>query len=351
MIVQKLALKNFRNHSSKTYEFKPGINIITGPNGIGKTNIVESIYYLSLGRSFRTIDESELVKQGKEEAEITALIKEGEISRKIHVLFAKQGRVVLINDKPIKKLSELSQIVNVLLFEPRDVMLFRGSPKERRSLLDINISKQSKTYLENISRYNKILKERNEILKQENPDLTLLETTTEMLIEVAKPIIVSRSAYLKDINDILNKITRALTGEDNDIQIKYYPFVIPDENYETKAKSAFNQALEGDLKRKATSIGIHREDFSLALNGKDIAAFGSQGENRIVALALILSPYFLIKDKNKRPIIVLDDVMSELDQTHRLRLIKLLQKFEQTFITATRLDVKDAAHYQLKEKI
>ncbi len=350
MIVEKITLKNFRNHTYSSFDFQKGINIFTGPNGSGKTNVVESIYYLSLGRSFRTQDDNDLIQYGKDKAEIIAKVKEGNISRQIRVIFAKQGRVILINDKPIKKVSELSQLMNVLLFEPRDVDLFRGSPKERRSFLDINISKKSQPYLESISRYNKILKQRNDILKQENVDLSLLEVTTDLLIETSKPIVEAREAYLKDINDILIKITRALTGVNNEIEIHYSPYVKSGESFTESAKNAFNQALEGDLKRKATSIGVHREDFSITLNGRDIATFGSQGENRIVALSLLLCPYFLIKEVDKRPVVVLDDVMSELDQSHRLRLIQFVQKLEQVFITATRLEVKDAVQYQLKVK-
>ena len=156
--------------------------------------------------------------------------------------------------------------------------------------------------------------------------------------------------YVKDINDILNKITRALTGKDGVFELKYYPFVAYDANYSENAKKAFKRAEESDFKHKQTSIGIHREDISISLNGRDIGQFGSQGENRIVAIALKLSPYFLIDDKDKRPVVVLDDVMSELDKAHGIRLIKFLQKFEQVFITATNLKVEGAAQYQIKPK-
>ena len=150
--------------------------------------------------------------------------------------------------------------------------------------------------------------------------------------------------YVKDINDILNKITRALTGEKGKFELKYYPFVAYDADFMENAKKAFKRAEEGDFKHKQTSIGIHREDISISLNGRDIAAFGSQGENRIAALALKLSPYFLIEDKDKKPIIVLDDVMSELDQHNQERLIKFLRKFNQVFITGTKLDIPDCNH-------
>jgi DNA replication and repair protein RecF len=197
--------------------------------------------------------------------------------------------------------------------------------------------------------YEKLLRQRNELLKQDKIDEVLLETTTDLLIKCAESIVSYRQLYVKDINDILNKIAHALTGAKGEIEIKYTPFVPFDNNFKQSAKKAFKGALDNDLKRKVTSIGTHREDFSVALNGRDIAMFGSQGENRLVALALKLSPYFLIDDKEKRPIVVLDDVMSELDKAHRERLIKFLKKLEQVFITATSLTVKDAAQFTLKK--
>lgn len=350
MIVKSLTLKNFRNHTYLTYDFSGGLNLITGPNASGKTNIVEAIYYLSLARSFRGVEDGDLIQKGKDRSEIHAVVSEGNLNRKVHIVLTEDGRQVSINGKPISKLSELAKCINVVLFEPKDVMLFRGSPKERRNFLDINLSKKSAPYLDYISRYEKVLHERNRLLKEENIDPILLETTTEMLIKLSGPIVNYRQMYVKDIVDILNKITRALTGEDAKVEIVYKPFIEYDANFDKKAKEAFNKARESDLKQKATTIGIHREDFSISLNGRDIAQFGSQGENRMVALALKLSPYFLIDDKDKRPVVVLDDVMSELDQTHRQKLIMFLKKMEQVFITATRLEVDGANHYQIKKK-
>ena len=350
MFVKSLSIKNFRNHKYLSFDFNKGLNIITGSNAIGKTNIVEAIYYLSLARSFRGVDDIDLIEKGKEDAEIDATVSEGILTRKIKITINQEGRKVSINGKPISKLSELAKVTNVVLFEPKDVMLFRGSPKERRSFLDINLAKKSMPYLDYISRYEKVLKERNELLKSDNIDKILLETTTEMLIKLSGPIVNYRTMYLKDITDILNKITRALTGESNKIEIVYKPFIEYGPDWQNKAKEAFKRAEESDLHRKATSIGIHREDFSISLNGRDIALFGSQGENRMIALALKISPYFLIEDKDKRPIVVLDDVMSELDQTHRQKLITFLKKLDQVFITATKLQVEGASHYQIKAK-
>ena len=350
MLVKTITLKNFRNHSYLSYDFFSGLNLITGSNAAGKTNIVEAIYYLSLARSFRGCDDEDLVLKSKDKAEILAVIQEGELSRKIRIIITKDGRKVFLNNKPITKLSELAKTVNVVLFEPKDVMLFRGSPKIRREFLDINLSKKSTPYFDYISRYEKVLKERNELLKSDKIDPILLETTTELLVKLSGPIVSYRQMYLKDINDILIKLTRAFTGESARVEIIYKPFVEYNADFEINAKEAFKKALESDFHRKATSIGIHREDFSIALNGRDIATFGSQGENRMLALALKLAPYFLIEDKEKRPIVVLDDVMSELDQTHRQKLITFLKKLEQVFITATRLEVSGAASYQIKKK-
>ena len=349
MIVKTLKLQRFRNHDYLTYQFQPGLNIITGPNGAGKTNIVEALYYLSVAKSFRIGDNEGLVLKGKNQGEIYAEISEGNITRKIRVVLTPNDHQIFINDKTSRVL-ELAKVVNVILFEPKDVLLFRGSPRARRNFLDVSLSKKSFSYLENITRYNKVLKERNELLKGENVDKTLLDTTTEMLVKLSSVIVTYREKYVKDINDILNKITRALTGESNQFEIIYKPFVESSVDFENKALDAFKKAEEGDLRRKATSIGVHREDFSVNLNGRDIGEYGSQGENRLAALALKLSPYFLIEDRDKRPIIVLDDVMSELDQNNRLRLIEFLKKFEQVFITATRLEVAGANHYQIKKK-
>ena len=349
MFVKTLQVRNFRNHSYKELEFSPGINIITGSNAVGKTNIVEAIYYLSLARSFRGVDDEDIISKTSEFAEIDSLVVEGSLKRKIHIIITKKGRSVLVNGKKVSKLSDLSKCVNVLLFEPKDVLLFRGTPKERRNFLDINLSKQFPIYLEYISRYEKALRQRNELLKSGNYDQNLLDATTEMLVKYSDPIIKYRAMYVKDINDILIKITRALTGVKEKIEIHYRPFVSDTADFDKVALDAYKRALDSDLKHKATSIGIHREDISVSLNGKDIGTFGSQGENRLVALALKISPYFLVKDEDKKPVIVLDDVMSELDEEHQQKLIKFLKNFSQVFITGTEININGATHIQLNK--
>ena len=350
MIIENITLKNFRNHSYLTYDFSKNLNVITGPNAVGKTNIVEAIYYLSMARSFRTTEDADLISKGKDKAEIDASVREGELKRKLRIIILESGKQIYINGKKISKISDLSKCMNVLLFEPKDVLFFKGSPKVRRNFIDVNLAKKSLQYLDYISRYNQVLKDRNELLKSDHIDENLLDTTTEMLVKLSGPIVSYRQMYVKDINDILIKITRALTGVQGKLEIHYKPFIEYDKDFEKRALDAFRRQKDNDLKQRATTIGIHREDFSISLNGRDIGEFGSQGENRIVAIALKLSPYFLIDDKDKRPIVVLDDVMSELDLEHRKKLIAFVKKFDQVFITATKLEVQGAAQYQIKKK-
>ena len=170
MLIKRVNLKNFRNHSALSFDFSDHLNVLTGLNAVGKTNVVEAIYYLSLGRSFRTNEDADLIKKNQDKAEINAVITEGELTRKIKIIITKTGRMVMINGKSISKLSELSKCVNVILFQPKDVQLFNGPPRDRRNFLDISISKKSSIYLDYISRYEKVLKERNDLLKSDKID-------------------------------------------------------------------------------------------------------------------------------------------------------------------------------------
>ncbi len=349
MTITRLIIKNFRSHEYLDLSFSPRINALVGPNGAGKTNILEAIYYLSLGRSFRTLDSRELIEKGKDRATIETVVEEGRRTNTIKVVISEKGRSVLVNGKSIRKLVELSALTNVLLFVPSDVDLFRGSPHERRRFLDISISKMYPAYMDLLSQYNHLVKERNTILKSETIDIDLLNSTTELLIKVSEPISNYRAQYVESLNSVFNSLVNALTGEESQVEIIYRPYVKTGEKYAPSALKAYNDALERDLKLKSTSIGIHHEDFSVLYKGEDIAVYGSQGENRIVALALKLTPYFLIKDEDKKPIVLLDDVMSELDENNKQRLIDLLPKLSQVFISGTTHEASNAREFEIKK--
>lgn len=348
MILNSISLRNYRNHKSVDLFFEKGLNFIVGDNAQGKTNIVEAIHFLSLGRSFRTSDDLNLINNQSDSAFLMASITYGDVKKKISVSLSQDGKKILYNNKVVRKLSELNDVINVIVFEPPTTMLFKTSPKTRRDFLDINLSKHDENYLMNLSNYEKILKERNNLLKNDDVNLDQLEIITEMLIDAAEKIVVDRDRYINEINKVFPKIVDTINKTKENVSITYFPFVKPSDDYKINAKTAFSKALESDIKKKVTSIGPHREDFKISLNGKDVARYGSQGENRLLTLSLTLCPYFLIKEKDKKPIIVLDDVMSELDDENQERLLSFLTNFEQVFITSTSLQNKGVNTYEIR---
>jgi len=347
MIISSIQLKNFRGYYSLKLDFSSGINVFVGKNAQGKTNLLEAIHYLSFAKSFKGVEDSELIKKESSRAVINAVMLENNIKTKIDLQIDEKGKKILINDKGITKLSSLNKVANVIIFDPRDVEIFHGSPKNRREYMDINISKLNPIYSEVMYRFDTLLKERNEILKQEKINSDQLEIITDQLINEEKEIIKMRTEFIGELNDVISKIVSKLKGKDEKVKVVYFPFNKLNDDYLETSRKMYKDNLENDLKRKATNIGIHREDFIVNLNNRNIAISGSQGENRLVAIALKLSPYFLVKDKSKHPIIALDDVMSELDLNHQKKLINFLRKLEQVFITSTNLKIDNASIYEI----
>lgn len=349
MYISHLKLKNFRNHETLELSPSPKLNIIIGDNAEGKTNIVEAIHFLSLARSFRTYQNADLILKGRDFALIEARVEQESMKREIRAILTDSSKKITCEGKPVKKISELSSLINVIVFQPKDVLMFNDSPNVRRNYLDINISKKSPIYLDALMRYEKLLKERNVILKNDEPDMVQLDVITSEIIEVSETIINYRAAYVREINKLLSKIITQLKGEKEKAELIYRPFLLIDKSFKEKAEKAYKRSLNRDIKMKATQIGVHREDITMMLNDKDISTHGSQGENRIVVIALKLCPYFLIEDRDLKPIIVLDDVMSELDKDHQKRLISFVEKLEQVFITAVNTDIKNASIFEVKK--
>ena len=355
MIVTQLELTNFRSYEKLQLDFGEGLHVFAGPNGAGKTNIVEAIHFLSLARSFRTPKDELLLRRGSEFGAIRATVRAGNRVRKIAIGLSPNGKKILVNDKPITRLSELSELVNVLVFEPRDVLLFEDLPRARRQFLDIALIKQENGYLEALTRYEKILRERNEILKQERVNHTQLDVITNQLVEASLPLVIGRAAYLEKINGVIEKIVKSIKLAPVGIKLHYRPYVKPSSEFVQEALALYEKSKDIDIRRKLTNIGVHREDFRIDLDNSDVADFGSQGENRLLAIALKLSPYFIIEDKDDRPIIVLDDVLSELDPPSQERLLQFLTKFDQVFITTTKYSknygvVYDVGHQKAQRR-
>lgn len=347
MRLARLELRDWRCYDSLKLDFENGISIIEGGNGEGKTNIAEAIYYLSLAHSWRTSDDTPLQKAGCQSSIVRACVCEGEFRRLIEIRLSKEGKRILLNDKPIHRLSELSKMVNVLLFTPEDTELFTSSPSLRRSFLDVSIAKTDVDYLNFIGAYRHLLVERNGALKLEKSDRSYLDVLTDQMVEVQQRIVNKRLIYVRRLNGALSTLASRLFGQNRSAKLVYRPFVNPDDKFTEEAKKAYQRSLETDLLRKSTSVGIHREDFQLLLDEKDVGIYGSQGENRLSAIALKLSPYFLIEEEEKKPIVVLDDVYSELDQLHASSLSSLLKSMGQVFVTATDLKIDGASYVEV----
>lgn len=351
MIIKSLTLRNFRNYDYAKVEFDPKLNVIVGDNAAGKTNLVEAIYFLSLARSFRTSETSDLIKNKRQYSEIEAKVEQDTINKDIVALMTSSSKKFVCNDKPIRKLSDLSKLINVIVFEPKDTLMFSDSPLVRRNFLDINLSKKSPIYLENLMVFEKLLRERNAILKSDIVDKIQLKVVTDQMIVVEETICKYRAAYINEINNILSKLITKLKGENQTAQLVYMPFMKIDDKFKSSCTRAYESNIESDVKHRMTQIGIHREDIKMILNGKDISEQGSQGENRIAVIALKVAPFFLIEDKAQKPIVILDDVMSELDDEHKKRLLTFVRELEQVFITTTKTNIKDASIYEVSQHI
>ena len=334
MIVKELELHNLRNYEYLKVNFNKGINYIYGENASGKTNILEAIYFLSLTRSFRTSEIEELVKKDASFAKILAKIDTQNVSKTLEISFNKSGKKILVNGKKVLKISELNSLINVISFIPKNTNLLKDAPKERRKFLNIYLSKFSNNYLKTLSVYEKILKERNDAFKAYKINPTLIDILTNQLISLNKEIYLYRKKFVNEINKYLADVFKEVSLTNEKLIMEYESFLNnQSENIENFLNNEFENIKEEEFKRKQTLIGIHKDDFKIYIDEKDVSLYGSQGENRISIISLILSLYFL--NKEEKPIIVLDDVISELDEKHEENLLKYLENFNQVFITNT----------------
>lgn len=334
MIVKELELHNLRNYEYLKVNFNKGINYIYGENASGKTNILEAIYFLSLTRSFRTNEIEELIKKDASFARILAKINTQNVLKTLEISFNKSGKKILVNGKKVLKISELNSLINVISFIPKNTNLLKDAPRERRKFLNIYLSKFSNNYLKTLSVYEKILKERNDAFKAYKINPTLIDILTNQLISLNKEIYLYRKKFVNEINKYLADVFKEVSLTNEKLKMEYESFLNnQNENIEHFLKNEFENIKEEEFKRKQTLIGIHKDDFKIYIDEKDVSLYGSQGENRISIISLILSLYFL--NKEEKPIIVLDDVISELDEKHEENLLKYLENFNQVFITNT----------------
>lgn len=337
MIVKSLQLADFRNYDFLDIHFNENTNILYGNNAQGKTNILEALYICVTTKSHRGGKDKEMIRFGKEEAHIKVTLEKKGIPRKIDIhLKNHKSKGIAIDGIPIKKSSELLGLLNIVFFSPEDLSIIKNGPAERRKFMDIELCQLNKLYFHHFSQYQKVLNQRNNLLKQLTREPYLMDTLEiwdQQLIEHGSIIIEERETFIIKLNDIIKEIHKKLTGGKEEIEILYEK-----NTSREQFKENLNKKRGSDLKSLTTQTGPHRDDMAFMVNGIDIRKYGSQGQQRTVALSLKLAEIQLVESIIKdTPILLLDDVMSELDHDRKNYLLESIKDI-QTMITCTGLD-------------
>lgn len=340
MYLKKIELKNFRNYEEAEVEFHKKVNIITGKNAQGKTNLLESLYIMSLGKSFRTNKDTEMIGFEQEfcRAKSTS-VKEGR-ELEIEITIGKEGKSARINGVKTVKSIDLLENVYMVVFSPEDLKIVKDEPEKRRKFIDRELCQLKPVYYRNLGRYKKILQQRNSLLKQQEVKEDIIAVWDESLAEYGAKIIQERKRFIEKLNTISREISKNITNGKEATEVFYESNVECKDGYEEQReylKSVFGRNLKNDLIRRSTSAGPHKDDLRICVDGVDIRHYGSQGQQRTAALSLKLAEIQLIREEAKvSPVLLLDDVMSELDAERQTYLIHSLGEV-QIFITAAEL--------------
>ncbi|MDT8903361.1 DNA replication/repair protein RecF [Anaeroselena agilis] len=342
MRVDRLSLRNYRNYKTLDVNFTNNINIFVGENAQGKTNILEAVYLGAVGRSHRTAEDDDLVKWDQDSASVDLFFTRHNVENKLGFRLIKgRNKEILFNDFIIKP-REVIGSLNVVLFSPEDLWLIKGAPSLRRRFLDIEISQASPLYYRNLLQYNRAVTQRNHLLKKvlnRNKLPELLPSWDEQLAKLAAFIVDKRLEAVKKLGMLANLMHRRLTGSRESLSFVYQMAGgeddIPGDLYQWYRDKLAEQR-EVDIARGSTSVGPHRDDIILRVNARELRSFGSQGQQRTGILALKLAELeFLKSETGEYPVLLLDDVMSELDSLRREQLLSFIRDRVQTFITAT----------------
>lgn len=344
MYIKKLKLHNFRNYKSLTVTLTKGINIIYGENAQGKTNLLESIYVLGLTKSHRSFIDNNIINNGSEYLTIEGIINNNKIDNKLNIYIDNKTKVLKFNNNTIKKISDYISLMNIIIFYPDDLDLIKGSPINRRKYLNLELSQLYSNYFIIINEYNKILKLRNEYLKKinkhESVDKNYIDILTNYLIDKSIMIYKMRDKYIKKINEYCGDIFKDIMNLEG-FSIKYKPSIeidLRDNNLRETLNNEYKRKIDYDIKLCSTSIGPHKDDLEFYLNDKNLKFYGSQGQQRLAVVALKLSEIQIFKKyKDTTPILLLDDIFSELDDNKKNNLLKYINKDIQTIITTTDL--------------
>lgn len=346
MRVKQLELTDFRNYTQTKIDFSDGLNVIEGKNAQGKTNLIEAIYFCAVGKSFRASKEKDVINWQKNIAKIKVTLQKEIGNKTIEIIFSKnQKKTIKIDGIPIFKIGELMGELNAVFFAPDELKLIKESPEDRRRFIDIALSQVYKDYFYSLNKYNKLLLSRNKTLKTYTQDQSLeqmLNIYNSQMASLGLKIKKYRQNFIAKLNPYANMVHEYITDKAETISLDYAGVEAQTEaEYEEMLKKDF----EKDVKLGFTSYGIHRDDIKVLVNGIDVRSFGSQGQQRTCALSMKLAELEIIKQDTKAvPVLLLDDVLSELDDGRKLKLLKFCSK-AQTLLTCTEFNFNVQANH------
>jgi len=341
MWLQSLKIKHFRNYKEADIDFHPGLNVFLGQNAQGKTNILEAVYFLALTRSHRTRSDKDLIHFTDNDLLVSGILEKKTGKVPLDINLTPKGRITKVNHLKQSKLSDYIGTMNVVLFAPEDLQLVKGSPSLRRKFIDIDLGQIKPVYLSDLSSYNHVLKQRNAYLKStDNVDINFLSVLDEQLSDFGARVIEHRLEFIKQLEEEADRHHSNLSNQIERLKISYESN-IPLENNKVIRESfltTLKQNHKRDIFKKNTGVGPHRDDLTFYINDMN-ASFGSQGQQRSLILSLKMAEIALIKKvTGEFPILLLDDVMSELDNHRQLKLLESIDEEVQTFMTTTSLD-------------
>ncbi len=337
MYIKSLRLDNYRNYESLSMEFSEGTNILYGNNAQGKTNILEALYLIATTKSHRGVFDKDLIRFGCDEGHVRTVIIKGGIDYQVDLHLRKaRAKGIAINGQRIRRASELMGLLHIVFFSPEDLSIVKDGPSQRRRFMDMELCQLDESYLYDLSHYNKVVEQRNKLLRQilEIPSLaSTIDIWNDQLLDYGTRIIKRRREFIQDLNEVIGKMHEQLSGGTEHLHLVYEPKV-SEENFADELR----RIQEREKYIGSTAIGPHKDDFSFVCDEIDLRKYGSQGQQRTCALSLKLSELQLVKQKiGEEPVLMLDDVLSELDTNRQNYLLNALGGI-QTFITCTGLD-------------
>lgn len=348
MKLEKIALTNYRNYQAQELSFTSNLNVFLGENAQGKTNLLESIFVLAMARSHRTNSEKELIKWGEDFARLEGVVSKKQGKIPLEMLISTKGRKTKINHLEQRKLSDYIGQLNVILFAPEDLSLVKGSPQIRRKFLDMELGQVNPIYLYQLVQYQHILKQRNLYLKQQSyekqSDPLFLDILSEQLAAAGSYVLFQRYRFLEKLQHWAATVHAAISEQKEELTLRYHPSLpIQADSSQEEIEQIFLDILQKNRKRElqqqTTFFGPHRDDLIFLINEQNAQTYGSQGQQRTTVLSIKLAEIDLMEaETGEYPILLLDDVLSELDGARQAHLLETIETKVQTFLTTTGLE-------------